>query len=512
MEELYRRCVSSIWRGAVASPHVLRIEHGVLLKRDILLGMIRAYRYGFATMFIIIIAAFFAIAANRALAAEPVATAPIPPLVPVADPGPSSDDQLPLPLPQTSSEVSTRPTAEGSNLQKALPAECDSLFHLPNGTSLQFSYDSKYLNADLCNAYSDLLKRYSLGKCSSKGITDLKEGIVKLNPDFALALDKMLKDMDKQSVPVTIISAYRSTAAQECANKDVTDSSHEHGCAVDFNYDQNSCNSIQCKWIKANAHTYGLQMRLQYAPEWNHIEPGNSIADVNACKAKQPGGGVNPRPAVYGVSQNSTPSPAPPPAPTSLKPFANSQKSGGLLSSLFGGNGSGGLGNMMQMMMGMQLMKGLFNNNSATPAPAPATTLASNPAPLPQPVPLQTPVSTTPASGTSPIDQLLKSLNTPGTNTNNSPTTTPVTVQVSTSSVGQITQPSDTVISSSTLAASSSQLQGQLDTISIQLQQATASIAIASSSGSPSAVTGALNNIGSALSSIQAFLASLIGR
>jgi hypothetical protein len=59
---------------------------------------------------------------------------------------------------------------------------------------------------------------------------------------------------------------------------------------VDLGYSQNDCNSTACKWTKQNSGSFGLQIRMPYAPEWNHVEPVN----VQACRNKGPGGGVTP--------------------------------------------------------------------------------------------------------------------------------------------------------------------------------------------------------------------------
>lgn len=114
-----------------------------------------------------------------------------------------------------------------------------------------------------------------------------EEGITKLDPNFAVALDKM---MQASPYDLGINSAYRSKEAQACANPSVKDSSHMHGCAVDLGYGQDSCSSKACQWVVKNAPAFGLQIRMKAAPEWNHLEP----IGFQECKAKTPGGGVTP--------------------------------------------------------------------------------------------------------------------------------------------------------------------------------------------------------------------------
>lgn len=127
-----------------------------------------------------------------------------------------------------------------------------------------------------------LISRYTPGPRSSVGLSNPKvDGIMKLNPDFAIALAKMLKAAPSMS----IISAYRTPEGQGSKNPQ---SNHIYGCAVDLGYSNTNCNSAQCQWVLRNSGAYGLQIRMKYSPEWNHIEP---IAK-DACRSNGPGVGT----------------------------------------------------------------------------------------------------------------------------------------------------------------------------------------------------------------------------
>lgn len=357
--------------------------------------------------------------------------------------------------------------AAATDESKTLPAQCDQLLKLPSGTSIQFSYDTKYLNAEVCSAYADLIKQYHPGECSKQGLSDpQREGIVKLNPDFAVALDKMLKAMPA-NLNAGINSAYRT---KPCPNADgvaAQDSSHMYGCAVDLAYYQKNCETQACIWVKDHASNYGLQVRIQASPEWSHIEPGEGIEGVNECKAKKPGGGVVPGAPgpvagpggsgpvmINGKSYticNNAPLIVVPVGQSCAAALANyrggpSIGSGNCITdyyidsrgvkhcnntySPFGGNGLfGGNSDLMKMMLGMQLgqglgqmLGGLFNgsgsSNNTQPTPA-----ALPPAPLP-------PVTTTPTTlpsttGYSTIDKLIAALTNPTASTSSSTTTAP---------------------------------------------------------------------------------------
>ena len=119
-----------------------------------------------------------------------------------------------------------------------------------------------------------LLTRYTQGGCSAANVSKT-EGIMRLNDDFATRLAKMLK---AAPMNINILSAYRSPKAQRCANPKVTNSNHTKGLAVDMGWDQNSCSSAACQWILKNGPTYGIWIRMKYAPEWNHLEPTGAVA------------------------------------------------------------------------------------------------------------------------------------------------------------------------------------------------------------------------------------------
>src|SRR3989344_1554802 len=156
-------------------------------------------------------------------------------------------------------------TAHAADLARN-PELCDKLFNLRQGTITR-PPDAKVMSPEVCAAYQFLISRYTPGPRSSTGLSNPKvEGVIKLNPDFALVVAKML-----QSAPYMVInSAYRTPEGQ--GSKD-PQSNHIYGCAVDLGYDQTSCNSATCQWVLRNSGAYGLHIRMKYSPEWNHIEP-----------------------------------------------------------------------------------------------------------------------------------------------------------------------------------------------------------------------------------------------
>jgi len=161
------------------------------------------------------------------------------------------------------------------------PEACNALFGLPKGT-IRMEADRKIMNPEVCAAYEFLISRYAPGPRSSVGLSNPKvEGIIKLNPDFAVALAKMLENAPYMA----IFSAYRTPEGQGSKNPE---SNHIYGCAVDLGYGQHDCNSALCQWVSRNAPGYGLQIRMRWDPEWNHVEP---IAK-DACRNNGPGVGV----------------------------------------------------------------------------------------------------------------------------------------------------------------------------------------------------------------------------
>src|SRR3989338_8768406 len=174
-------------------------------------------------------------------------------------------------------------TAHAADLARN-PELCDKLFNLPQGTITRAA-DAKVMSPEVCAAYQFLISRYTPGPRSSKGLSNPKvDGITGLNPDFAVALARMLN-----AAPYMMInSAYRTKEGQGSVNPD---SNHTYGCAVDLGYAQSNCGSSQCQFVlREGPSTYGLQIRMKYDPEWNHVEPVN----VQQCRAKGPGGGVTP--------------------------------------------------------------------------------------------------------------------------------------------------------------------------------------------------------------------------
>lgn len=160
------------------------------------------------------------------------------------------------------------------------PESCNQLFGLPEGT-IRMDPDKGIMSSEVCGAYLFLISRYTPGPRSSVGLSNPKvEGITKLNPDFAVALAKMLKSAPAMG----IISAYRTPEGQGAKNPQ---SNHIYGCAVDLGYSQSVCSQIQCQWVLQNAPSFGLHIRMMWSPEWNHIEP---IAK-DACRSNGPGVG-----------------------------------------------------------------------------------------------------------------------------------------------------------------------------------------------------------------------------
>lgn len=159
-----------------------------------------------------------------------------------------------------------------------LPAACQQLFGL-KADSMVRDADRVLMTPETCAAYEELIRRYNPGNCSQKGLVNPRvEGITRLNPSFVVALAKTLKEMPGN---VGIISAFRTPEAQNCVGNGATMSNHKVGCAVDLNWDQNSCGSAACQWMLQNGSSKGVHIRMQHAPEWNHIEP----KDLAACRA-----------------------------------------------------------------------------------------------------------------------------------------------------------------------------------------------------------------------------------
>src|SRR3989344_3723998 len=174
-------------------------------------------------------------------------------------------------------------TAHAADLAQN-PELCDKLFNLPHGTITRAA-DAKVMSPEVCGAYQFLISRYAPGPRSSVGLSNPKvDGITRLNPDFAVALAKMLN-----AAPYMLInSAFRTKEGQGSVNPD---SNHTYGCAVDLGYAKSNCGSSQCQFVlQSGPPVYGLQIRMKYDPEWNHVEPVN----VQQCRVKGPGGGVTP--------------------------------------------------------------------------------------------------------------------------------------------------------------------------------------------------------------------------
>lgn len=416
---------------------------------------------------------------------------------------------------------------------------CDKFFGLTLGTA-RFPWDGKYLNKEYCDAVKDLVRRYQApGPCSSKGLSNPSiDSIIKLNPAFAVALDKALVQM---SGKITITSAFRTPEGQRCANESATDSSHTYGCAVDIGSSKSICDTA-CQWIKSHPNT-GIQVRadpkscvLGSTPgECNHVEP----TDYQACKNKAPGGGVVPgKTPVAGTGMPGTGSPGG--AQTTpqqciiyggkllcskstasitsgcvtqngIKYCDNSNPYSPFGSnSLFGGNSS-----MGSMMMGMQLgqglgslLGGLFGGSGSTNTPQPP------PAALPPaPLPVTTPITTVPTTtGSSTIEALIAALNNPSAATSTPVITIPVIVGSSTVGELQASSPTFTTTDASSSAAvtiPSITLAGGTST------STTSSATVVSSSQSASSTTSTvqalIDSLNASIVALKDYVAYLLG-
>lgn len=177
-------------------------------------------------------------------------------------------------------DTTTRTCKDGSTSHSATQAEADSANSggIIVGQTQLCPEDAKLgISAEVGQAKEFLRSRYQPGKCSA---TTGADGINRLDDQFAINLANMLK---KAPMTLNINSAYRSPSAQQCANPSAPNSNHIKGCAVDLQYNQNNCDSAACQWVLKNAAADKLQVRMQRAPEWNHIEPVS-------CKGSSLGG------------------------------------------------------------------------------------------------------------------------------------------------------------------------------------------------------------------------------
>ena len=218
------------------------------------------------------------------------------------------------------------PSSSGLPSASANPESCNMLFGLPKGT-IRGALDTKVMNPEVCDAYLFLMSRYIPGNCSQQVPNAKTNGITSLNPDFAVALAKMLRAMP---FPITINSAYRDKNAQNCANPSAPSSNHTFGCAIDLTYPKDHCNSTACQWTRMNSGTFGLRIRMPFAPEWNHIEP----TDFKQCRARGPGGGVvpnrySPTSNLSNTFRNYINPPPQPPQITPYQPPSSSQQPSG---------------------------------------------------------------------------------------------------------------------------------------------------------------------------------------
>lgn len=175
------------------------------------------------------------------------------------------------------------------------------------------------INQEVEQAKQYLISRYTPGSCSGLGLSNPRvDGIEKLNDQFAIKLTAMLKAMP---IGIGIASAFRTQQAQQCANPKVTRSNHSRGCAVDLGYDQHSCGNTACQWVLANAPHFGLQLRLRYSPEWNHLEPISCDGQSTGSAISAPETPVSSiadfiRQMLGGQQQSQHSAPPPPPAST----------------------------------------------------------------------------------------------------------------------------------------------------------------------------------------------------
>ena len=352
-------------------------------------------------------------------------------------------------------------TAQQQKGPELLSNTCLEMFpELGKGTA---SISSKDIlnNPALCQAYKNLYNRFTgPGECTAgSGVTKL-QAITGLNADFAMALDKMLQDPQMKGISIT--SAYRKNPCPSKDGKAAQTSNHMYGCAADLSISTSQCGA-QCKWIAGEGGAeYGLQVRASYMNigpnEYNHVEPGRSMANITTCREKGPGGGIVKGPGYFSAQWQSGTDPAQGKGPTQSQRPTQAQGSGlaeksgyssatykgsSNSSSIFGGNSE--FGKMMQMMMAMQLMQGmsqgfggLFGNTSSG-QPTTSATPASY-TPYQQPVSPFVPTNT---SSNSDIDALIASLNKSTTNptstSGTSGTAPPPTA--SSSGVGQIQIP-----------------------------------------------------------------------
>lgn len=184
-----------------------------------------------------------------------------------------------LALPASSFAQTTTPPA-GATAPTAEEQECLNLLGVSQVGMLRDVDRQMLVKKEVCDAYKFLISRYTPGPRSSVGLSNPKvQGIVKLNPDFAVRLAQMLKAMPMQ---VMIASAYRTPEGQGSKNPN---SNHPKGCAVDLAYLQSSCSQEACQWVLKNSAQFKLHIRMKYSPEWNHIEP----IDIRACQEGRAG-------------------------------------------------------------------------------------------------------------------------------------------------------------------------------------------------------------------------------
>ena len=400
---------------------------------------------------------------------------------------------------------------------------CDKFFGLGAGTQ-KFPWDEQYLSPEYCEAVKDLVLRYNPGTCSSYNVPNPKvTGIIKLQPAFALALDKFLREQGDKNIGIN--SAYRDKSAP-CSG---SDSSHAYGCAVDLNIGNGgkTCDAT-CQKIKTGAA--GLQVRADAntciiqgstpertkSNECNHVEPVN----LRACRSGAPGGGVMPgaTAADQAARQKAL--------QQAMEKAASQEKSGtsigpGCVKNWLGvvdcsghtyGNGLfGGNSDLMKMMMGMQLgqglgqaLGGLFNGSGSNQNTQPTQPTALPPIPLPVNALNLNP--TTPiGTGSSTIEALIAALNNPSAASSTS-MNAPSPVLVGSSTVGQLQTPSQpsgtTNASSSATTVPSITLAGD--------SFATSSAAGASSTQGSTDVASTLQGIINGLYAVMINLSNLI--
>ena len=348
-----------------------------------------------------------------------------------------------------------------------------------------------------------------------------------LNAQFAENVSKLMQSGVPGGIPM-IVDAYRPAAAQTAIFQSGTgatqatacNSYHQYGLAVDF-----AGNSSVLQYLRVNAPKFELSPIETLNPltgcsklagstfcDAGHIQMTGSLPPRNQCMVtcnSTTGNGALTAPSGFSIpNPNNQPDDA-----NANGNYRTNTNNTGLLSN------NSGMGNMMQTMMGTQMVQilgGLLGKMFAPTTNTSGSAVAATP--ITAPAATITPTAATSATGgtggASAIDQLLQQLNgVPATTpSNTSAATTATPVSVSTSSMGSLESTTSLNFSSATTSASSSDMSSALGTIAVQLGNASTSLAAASSTGSIPALSSAISYMQSALSSIVSFVAHFFGQ